>query len=315
MKDRFVGMAALSALALSAPAAGAADGGHRISGTILHPPGVAGTKLVACSLPIQTCRTRIEAVVAPDSPDLGRFSLDMPGAGPYLVMALKDVDGNGKSTPGDYLAVLNDGQPVTAPASFQRVRMFPVTGALAAAAAAPDDADDGAPVSRGNGGSVAAGLAGSWHQQSNTTELVIAPTIKFQPSMATGYGTNLGGTFGPGSATNTTIVTEAKPMQVRREMALDIDGGGAFRWRIAKVQPDGKSCVKTIRQKKTGRVETAGNRITFHITGGTDAWSSSCGKSGQGAMRASQESYTFQQSGGTLNIRGSGGVDWTFRKG
>ena len=54
---------------------------------------------------------------------------------------------------------------------------------------------------------------------------------------------------------------------------------------------------------------------SHHITGGTDAWSSSCGKSGQGAMRASQESYTFQQSGGTLNIRGSGGVDWTFRKG
>lgn len=156
-------------------------------------------------------------------------------------------------------------------------------------------------------------LAGSWSQASTGTELVIGSKIKFQPSMATGYGTNLGGTFGPGSATNTTIVPESAPLTVRREMNLTIRRDGTFTWQITRSHAEGKGCTKTVTQRKEGRIATSGGKMTFSIQGGQESWSS-CGKSGSGPMSPRNETYGYGSSGGELRLSGPGGVDWRFRR-
>lgn len=157
-------------------------------------------------------------------------------------------------------------------------------------------------------------LAGSWSQASTGQELVIAPKLKLQPSMTPNYGTSLGGTVGTGSYTNTTIVTEATPMRVDRRMNLSIRPDGGYSWRITKVQPEGARCARTIDQVKQGRVSIAGGKISFATSGGTETWRSSCGKSGTGAVAAITETYRYSLAAGVLSVRGSGGVNWQFRR-
>lgn len=291
--------AAVAALLLAASTAAFAQN-YSISGTVATDDGSnpAGTKVVACPVPYQDCDTKaVEAAVKSD----GSYVLRLPNAGPYQVVAWKDVDGNGDSSAGDYVGLLRGGNAITAPEVVEQTRIARLEGG-AVSTASSSNAD-------------VPQLAGTWSQASNSQELVIAPKIKLQAAMATGYGTNLGGTFGPGSATNTTIVTEATPMKVKRNMTLAIKKDGTFRWVITKVQPDGKSCTKTIQQEKLGRVATSGGKITFATTGGTDSWRSSCGKSGSGAMRTMNETYDYTRSGNTMTVKGSGGVNWTFRRG
>ncbi|MBB4838935.1 hypothetical protein HNP52_002004 [Sphingomonas kyeonggiensis] len=157
-------------------------------------------------------------------------------------------------------------------------------------------------------------LAGNWSQASTGQELVIAPKFKLQPSMTPNYGTSLGGTVGTGSYTNTTIVTEATPMRVDRRMSLSIRPDGSYSWRITKTQPEGARCTRTIEQEKHGRVSIAGDKISFATNSGTEAWRSSCGKSGTGTVAAITETYRYSLAGGALSVRGSGGVNWQFRR-
>lgn len=157
-------------------------------------------------------------------------------------------------------------------------------------------------------------LAGNWSQASEGQELVIAPKFKLQPSMTPNYGTSLGGSVGAGSYTNTTIVTEATPMRVDRRMNLSISADGSYSWRITKVQPEGERCTRTIEQVKQGKVAIAGDKISFTTSGGTETWRSSCGKSGNGTVTAQTETYSYSLTGSALSVRGSGGVNWQFRR-
>jgi hypothetical protein len=50
-------------------------------------------------------------------------------------------------------------------------------------------------------------LAGRWVQSSSGQELVLRPKIKLTPNAAVGYGTNLGGSVGYGSATTTALAS------------------------------------------------------------------------------------------------------------
>lgn len=161
----------------------------------------------------------------------------------------------------------------------------------------------------------APGLAGNWAQRSSGTELVLAPKFKLQPSAAVGHGTNLGGSVGYGSMTNTTIVTELQPMSVSRAMRLEVASDGSFTWTIEKTQPDGKTCDKTIRTEKRGKVTVAGGKAAFAVSGGAERWSTTCGKSGQAAVGAAVETYDLTRNGAALTLKGSGGVNWTFNRG
>lgn len=272
-----------------------------IRGIVTEPDGanLAGAKVVACSVPYQDCTTKIEAPLIRLQDGLFSYVLKTPGAGPWQVVAWQDSDGDGDASPGDWVGVARDGAGILAPATVLRIGMKRVEGDQRQARANNSDIPK---------------LAGAWSQSSSAQELVLTSKIKLQPSLATGYGTNLGGTFGPGSATNTTIVTESTPMLVHRAMNLEIRSDGTFRWKIAKVQPDGTHCIKTIDQVKEGSVTTIGGSITFKIQSGTDEWRSSCGKSGQSAMRASSETYSYSTVAGALVIKGPGGVNWTFRR-
>lgn len=162
----------------------------------------------------------------------------------------------------------------------------------------------------------AAGLAGAWVQRSTGTELVLTPKIKLQPAIATtGFGVNLGGSVGYGSATNTTIVNEFQPTTVTRAMRLQVAADGGFRWTIEKTLPDGKTCTKTVRTEKQGRVTQAGGKASFAVSGGQERWSSTCGKSGQAAVAAATETYDLARTAAGLTLKGPGGVNWVFRKG
>jgi hypothetical protein len=305
---KILAAAGFSALALSATAALAQSDGYRIIGFVTSDGEIEGTKVIACSVPYQECETKVEASVNRVDRTSGSFSMKVPTKGPYQIVAWNDVDGNEDSSVGDYVGIANEGNGVNAPKLALSIDMSEVTedNAVGSASASNDTDSPG-------GGSAGAGFAGSWTQSSNASELVLSPTIKQQPAMATGYGTNLGGTFGRGSPMNTVIVNELKPMNVKRNMNLQVSGDGSFRWKITKVQSEA-TCSKTFNQEKVGRITTSGNKLTFNITGGSDSFSG-CGKSGSSNIRATSETYTYTKSGSTLTLKGGGGVNWTFRKG
>jgi hypothetical protein len=207
------------------------------------------------------------------------------------------MDGDNDASPGDYLGAAQGGGEIAAPTSAVRIAVKKVEGGPAAAAA--------------SGGGGASALAGNWSQSSAVKELVLTSKIKLQPSIATGYGTNLGGTFGAGSATNTVIVTESASLPVRRQMTLIVQRDGGFTWKIDKSYTEG-SCAKTVAQEKRGQLRVAGGKLTFSIQGGRESWSS-CGKSGTAAISPGSETYDYALAGGSLKVTGSGGVNWLFR--
>jgi hypothetical protein len=308
-QHQFARSAALLALLLASTACDARSAAparpqqeHKITGHVTATGSgiLEGARVVACSVPYQECKSEIEATLKKILGNIYSYELRLPGPGPYQIVAWKDVDGDGNTNAGDWVGVARRGEGITAPTGLLRIEMTPLTGDQAKAQASNGD------VPR---------LAGSWSQSSTSQELVLTSKIKLQPAMATGYGTNLGGTFGPGSATNTTLVTESTPVTVRRTMNLAIRADGSFDWKISKTQPDGSRCTKTIDQLKQGRITTSAGKITFNIQGGTDAWRSSCGKGGEGTIKPSSETYSYSAAGGTLAIKGPGGVNWSFRRG
>ncbi|MDG2532834.1 hypothetical protein P6144_04185 [Sphingomonas sp. HITSZ_GF] len=271
-----------------------------ITGMVLAPAGapLEDAKVIACSSPYQACKTKIEAPLRHVGGPSWAFELKLPNKGPWQIVAWKDADGNDDASAGDYLGVARDGGEIEAPANAVRISVKKVEGDQSAASASNGDVP---------------ALAGTWSQSSTSKELVLASKIKLQPSMATGYGTNLGGTFGPGSATNTTIVTESTPVSVQRQMSLAIQRDGSFLWKISKQHTEGK-CTKAVTQEKRGQVLTSGGKMTFAIKSGREGWSS-CGKTGAGAISARSETYSYSLSGGALRLSGPGGVNWTFRRG
>lgn len=159
-----------------------------------------------------------------------------------------------------------------------------------------------------------AGLAGTWTQSSSGKELVLQSKIKLTPYAAPGYGTNLGGSVGYGSATNTVVTTEPVPMQVDRRMTLAIDNQGAFVWTIDKRQHEAGNCVRSIRQEKKGRASLAGGELVLNVQGGVEQQSSSCGASTKTTLPAAVEKYRVQMTGATM-VLASGPVRWTWKKG
>lgn len=157
-----------------------------------------------------------------------------------------------------------------------------------------------------------AAMAGNWSQSSSGKELVLVPKIKLQPNVGVGYGTNLGGSVGMGSATRTTIVTEPTMLDVTRSMTLSIAANGAFEWSITKRYSEDK-CLKTTRQVKRGTATMRSGKMSFAVSGGTESFEKSCGGSGSAAIAPSTEVYDVTVQGGQMRLSG-GSTNWTFRR-
>lgn len=157
-------------------------------------------------------------------------------------------------------------------------------------------------------------IAGTWSQSSRGKELVLVPKIKLQPNVGVGPGTSLGGTTGYGSLTRTAIVTEPTLIDVARSMTLTVAADGRFSWTIVKRHAEDARCTRTTTQEKKGRVTRTNGMLVFAISGGSERWQSSCGKSGNGAISPASESYDLSVQGGMLQLA-SGPVRWTFKRG
>jgi len=162
-------------------------------------------------------------------------------------------------------------------------------------------------------------LAGAWKQQSDAQELTLVPKLKISPSIsATGM---VIGTMGyGGSSTTTTLQNEFAPIRTQRAMSLVVRPDGGFTWIIDKSRaasaqkPD---CQVVVREEKTGQVRISGGQAVFEITGGTQSSRDTCdaSKSSRSAKTASQETYSYAVTGGTLKLSGPGGTNWTFSRG
>lgn len=285
--------------------------GLRISGVVEGPRGhsLEGAIAMACLTPRETCRQEATAPVTVEG-GVGRYDLAAPVAGDYHVMVWKDVNGNQAPDQGDVLAFANNMEAVPA---GQRLTPMP---AFVRAAGEMVTNPGGAPMGTGRDLAAAARavegarLIGRFSQRSTGTELVWGPEIKFQAAAATaGFGTNLGGTFGAGSQTNSTIVYSYKPAEVNRAMSLEVRPDGTFHW-IATLERTQGDC-RSVRQEKFGRLRVEGDQLTFVVADARQ----SCGGQAAERLEARDETYTLARSGGGLRLTGEHGVDWAFSPG
>lgn len=281
-----------------------------ISGVVNAPQGadLAGAKAMACLTPRETCAQEAEVELKVEN-GVGRFDLIVPVAGDYHVMVWKDVDGDAEPNTGDLMAFAHNmeavasGQRLTPMTAFVRAEGEMTTNPGGAPMGTQAELQTAAAAVR------AANLSGRWSQSSTGNELVWGPEIKFQAANATtGFGTNLGGTFGAGSATNTTIVYSYKPMNVRRNMSLNVQPDGSFTWTIT-LQRDMANC-RSLRQEKSGRVVVRGDQATFTTTSARQA----CDGAALDDYRVEPETYTVVRNGRSFRLTGSQ-TNWSFSPG
>lgn len=289
-------------------AAARVDPTRVISGVVLPPKGVdmTGAKVLACLAPQETCAQEAEVPLTIEN-GVGRFELIVPVAGDYHVMAWKDVDGDETPNPGDIIAFAHNMEAV---ASGQRLTPM---DAVVKSEGIMDANFGGEPMGvqaelQAAAAAVrAANLTGRWSQSSTGSELVWGPEIKFQPVISTsGFGTNLGGTFGSGSATNTTISYSFKPMQVRRTMTMDVRPDGSFHWVATQERRQGK--CRNVRQEKRGRVAVQGDQLTLVVVDARQ----SCGGGAVERLEAKPETFTLARQGAAFRLTADKGVNWTF---
>ena len=278
-----------------------------ISGTVLAPEGASldGALAMACLTPRETCAKEASAPVKMKD-GVATFQLVVPEKGDYHITIWKDVNGNKQPDAGDLLANANNLEPVASGA-----RLTPMTAFVRTDEAMTTNVG-GLPYALADAGSAAAavkeaGLVGRWSQHSTGSEIVIQPKIKLQAAMATGYGTNLGGTFGPGSATNTTIVYEGVPMPVKRSMTLDVAPDGTFRLSADLERTQGK--CRSVHQEKYGVVRVEGGKLTLAVADARQR----CGNGKVESLEEKDESYSFSRSGSGFQLTGKN-VNWAFTK-
>ncbi|WP_158703052.1 hypothetical protein [Allosphingosinicella vermicomposti] len=281
---------------------------------------VTKAKIIACEEPFQECEGReikVKAVRLSDSPQAGWGYDDRDGgfvfkglnpAKKYQVLAWMDVNNNDDADVGDTLGIMNNAAAV--PTGYgERIKML-TQGAFGTTTEVDDKgARGGAPTM----------LAGTWKSQSGGgSELKMTPTVKFQPSIATGNGLDMGGTFGAGSQTNTVIVNEYKSVKGSdRAQSLTINPDGSFKWIVDRGAPRGKSCVEQVHEERLGQARINGSKVTLSITGGFSSLTNPCGepqRNRRSPFPNRSETYNFTRTGNTLNLKDSGGTNWTFKK-
>lgn len=183
---------------------------------------------------------------------------------------------------------------------------LPVAAALALSAAAASVLAAGNP------------MAGTWSHSSNGSELALRPQVKIVPSiMATGTTV---GTFGSGTNQMSTVIqNEYSSVKTGREMLLSVRPDGRFLWDIVKISPTSAKdpkCMGTLHESKQGTVQFSGGKVTFVTTGGTQSFKDTCNanRNNTSPYAPRSETYDYSVSGGALRIKGTGGVDWAFRR-
>ncbi len=250
---------------VEAPAKPKVDPAKVISGVVEGPEGQSldGAIVMACLAPRETCAQAASGPVTVSN-GVGSYALTVPVAGQYHLTIWKDVNGNQTPDAGDLLAFANNMEAVP---SGQR--LSPMTAFVRPEGEAPANPGGNPMGTEADLAGAArmvqtAGIAGGWSQSSSGAELVWGPEIKFQAANATvGFGSNLGGTFGAGSPTNTTIVYSYKPVQVKRTMSLNVRPDGTFHWTAVQERRQGK--CKSVRQEKFGRIRIEGDKLTFVV--------------------------------------------------
>jgi hypothetical protein len=282
-----------------------------ISGTVMAPEGetLEGAKALACLTPQETCTKDASAPVTIEN-GVGRYEIVVPEKGDYHVMVWKDVNGNEQPDGGDILAFANNMEALPS-----GERLTPMTAFVRAAGNAEMTTNTGGlPYRMANAAGAAeavktAGLAGKWSQQSFGSELVWGPEIKFQPAMATaGFGTNLGGTFGAGSATNTTIVYSYKPVQVKRTTTLNVAPDGTFHM-VAQMERRQGKCTP-VREERFGHVRQEGDQTIFSVADVRQK----CGNGKMEKLKLEKADYTLVRNGNGFTLKGDKGASLSFSK-
>ncbi|MFJ6024313.1 hypothetical protein ACIQC9_06930 [Brevundimonas sp. NPDC092305] len=155
-------------------------------------------------------------------------------------------------------------------------------------------------------------LTGTWAHAGTQSELVIRSSIQ-QRGYSMPGDFSVGGSMGPGSATNMVISTTPTPTMVRREMALIIQADGRFSWISEKSYAEGSSCRIQVRQDKLGRVSAAGSQVTFAIDRGSESATRCNGQTSRSDRSGRSETYRLTRSGNQLRVS-DGTVTWTFNR-
>jgi len=225
-------------------------------------------------------------------------------------MVWKDVNGDGEPNAGDLLAFAHNMDAVTSGQRLTPMTAFVRTEGKMTANTGGDPLGAPADLAEAAASVRTAGLAGRWTQSSIGSELVWGPEIKFQAASATaGFGTDLGGTFGAGSPTNTTIVYSYKPVMVKRAMTLEIAPEGTFHWTSSEDRRSGK--CKSVRQEKYGRVRVQDGKLTFVVVDARQ----SCAGGRDDFLEVKDETYDLTGGAAGFRLTGEHGVNWSFSRG
>jgi len=287
------------------------DQARVIQGEVLAPEGqtLDGARVMACLTPREACAQEAEIPVVVKG-GKGHFTLVVPAEGDYHLTVWKDVNGDGAPNTGDLLAFANNMEAVRSGQRLTPMTLFVRGEGEMTANPGGNPMGAYAELESSAAALKSAGLGGSWSQSSTGSELVWGPEIKFQAASATvGFGSNLGGTFGAGSPTNTTIVYSYKPVQIRRTMKLTLSPDGAFHWVADQARQQGK--CRALRQEKFGRVKVEGDKLTFVVADARQ----SCGGGKVEQLDVKDETYTLVKEGEGFRLTADKGVNWAFSKG
>jgi len=282
-----------------------------IQGTVTAPEGqtLDGAKVIACLTPQETCTQEATAPLTIQN-GVGRFVLTVPVKGDYHLMVWKDADGDGALNAGDLMAFAHNMKAVPSGQRLTPMVGFVRDEGRSTANLGGEPMGTEAELAEAAAAVRSAGLAGRWSQSSTGTELVWGPEIKIQPSISTsGFGTNLGGTFGAGSPTNTTISYSYKPVSMSRTMTLEIAADGAFHWSARQERQTGK--CRSVRQEKFGRIRVQDGQLTFVVADARQG----CGGPPDSTIEVKDETYALSGGGGAFRLTGDHGVNWNFTRG
>lgn len=280
---------------------------------------VAATQIIACAEPASDCEGReikakpvrlsqgATAAYGYDEQDGGFVLKNLDPKARYQVVVWYDANRNDEADDGDTFGVMKGGAAVSAGYS-ERIKMA-TKGPLQ-----NRSVEDG-----GARGALPTALVGTWSARgSGGSELKMTPTIKIQPNISAGGGFNMGGTMGAGSPTSTVIVNEYKSVKAGdRAQSLTINSDGSFKWIVDRGAPRGASCVEQVHEERLGKARVQGNMIILAISGGFSTLTNPCGekfRDRRDPFPTRTEDYQFARSGNTLTLKGTGGVNWTFRK-
>ncbi|MDP9195731.1 MAG: hypothetical protein M3O22_03025 [Pseudomonadota bacterium] len=298
---------------------GAADPRFVLKGALYGPPreDLAGTTVRACRGP-SDC-VQVTATPEPWGGG-GKYSISVPGRGPWELQAWKDINGDGQINAGDLEGHLQKLEP---PQYSAGIMITPVGGAAgtlqqqgqANTSAAPMPAS--APPAASTASVPApAELAGSWSYEGRGKELVMEQQLYYSQT-GTAPGQHLF-SFGQQGIYGTDVGARqvTTPKDVARTMYLAILPDSSFTWVTHKTVYRDKGCEDRTRSDKRGTLLPRNGKLVFQIESGEESFEDSCSAARNAKSRIAprDEEYTAVQEAGGLRLTGPGGVNWLLQR-